>query len=137
MNTETNRNTLQRFDALLGADDLTELDELCTPDMVNHAIAPGRPRGLAGTHEFLETVGRSHFTDHMWHELTVVAEDPYIVQFGKRGGHWPGGEFLGIEAPAGSYSRDFMAAYRFVDGRIAERWAIRDDLGMLRQLGAL
>jgi predicted ester cyclase len=30
-----------------------------------------------------------------------------------------------------------MAAYRFADGKIAERWAIRDDLGMLRQLGAL
>jgi hypothetical protein len=30
-----------------------------------------------------------------------------------------------------------MAAYRFADGRIAERWPIRDDLGMLRQLGAL
>jgi predicted ester cyclase len=48
-----------------------------------------------------------------------------------------GGEFMGVEAPAGPYSRDFMAAYRFADGRIAERWAIRDDLGMLRQLGAL
>ena len=33
--------------------------------------------------------------------------------------------------------RDFMPAYRFVDGKIAERWAIRDDLGMLRQRGAL
>lgn len=137
MGTETNRQTLARFDALLGADDLTELDELCTPDMVNHAIAPDRPRGLAGTREFLETVGRSHFTDHGWHELRVVVDDPYIVQFGKRGGYWPGGNFLGVEAPAGSYSRDFMAAYRFVDGRIAERWAIRDDLGMLRQLDAL
>jgi predicted ester cyclase len=30
-----------------------------------------------------------------------------------------------------------MTAYRFAEGRIAERWAIRDDLGMLRQLGAL
>jgi predicted ester cyclase len=26
--------------------------------------------------------------------------------------------------------------YRFEDGKIAERWAIRDDLGMLKQLGA-
>jgi predicted ester cyclase len=27
--------------------------------------------------------------------------------------------------------------YRFVDGRIAERWAVRDDLGMMIQLGAI
>ena len=26
--------------------------------------------------------------------------------------------------------------YRFEDGKIAERWAIRDDLGMLKRLGA-
>jgi predicted ester cyclase len=30
-----------------------------------------------------------------------------------------------------------MAAYRFCDGQIAERWAIRDDLAMLRQFDAL
>jgi hypothetical protein len=27
--------------------------------------------------------------------------------------------------------------YRLVDFRIAERWAVRDDLGMMLQLGAL
>ena len=27
--------------------------------------------------------------------------------------------------------------YRFKSGQIAERWAVRDDLTMLRQLGAL
>lgn len=137
MSTQRNREVLARFDALLGSDDLAGLDELCSPDLVNHALAPDRPQGLAGTRAFLETIGRSNFVDHAWQELTVVAEGPYIVQFGKRGGHWPGGEFLGIPTPAGDYSRDFMAAYRFAEGRIAERWAIRDDLGMLRQLGAL
>ena len=49
LSTEHHRQVLQRFDALLGAEDLTELDELCTPDMVNHALAPDRPAGLAGT----------------------------------------------------------------------------------------
>jgi predicted ester cyclase len=137
MSNEHHRRVLERFDALLGADDLTELDELCTPDLVNHALAPDRPAGLAGTREFLETMGRRSFREHGWDELSVVAEGAYVVQFGRRGGEWPGGQFLGIDAPAGSYSRDFMSAYRFTDGRIAERWAIRDDLGMLRQLGAL
>lgn len=136
MSVQRNKETLERFDALLGSEDLSELDELCTPDMVNHALAPDRPPGLAGTREFLHRAGRRDFREQSWDQLTVVAEGPYVVQFGKRGGHWPGGPFLGIQAPAGPYSRDFMAAYRFTDGRIAERWAIRDDLGMLRQLGA-
>jgi predicted ester cyclase len=137
VSTRENLEVLERFDALLGAEDLSPLEELCTPDMVNHALAPDRPAGLEGTREFLRSHGRSQFRDHHWDELRVVAEGAYVVQFGKRGGDWPGGTFLGIDAPAGPYSRDFMAAYRFADGRIAERWAIRDDLGMLRQLGAL
>jgi predicted ester cyclase len=137
LSTHHHKEILERFDALLGADDLSDLDELCTPDIVNHALSPDRPPGLAGTREFLATGGRRDFRDHQWDELTVVAEGPYVVQFGTRSGHWPGGPFLGIEAPAGPYSRDFMAAYRFSDGKIAERWAIRDDLGMLRQLGAI
>ena len=137
MSIDENKETLRRFDALLGTDELSDLDQLCTPDMVNHALAPDRPAGLAGTREFLTTMGRSSFVDQRWDQLTVVSEGTYVVQFGKRGGHWPGGSFLGVDAPAGDYSRDFMAAYRFDHVRIAERWAIRDDLGMLRQLGAL
>jgi predicted ester cyclase len=137
LSTEHNRKVLQRFDALLGADDLSELDELCTPGMVNHALAPDRPAGLAGTREFLQTQGRHQITDIQWVDLTVVAEGDYVVQFGRQSGKWAGGEFMGIWAGPGSYLRDFAAMYRFQDGKIAERWVVRDDLGMLKQLGAL
>ena len=44
---------------------------------------------------------------------------------------------MGFDAPAGTAVRDVAFAYRLLDGRIAERWAIRDDLSMLVQLGAL
>ena len=137
MDIEQNKQVLARFDRLLGTDDLSTLDELCTPDMVNHALAPGRPAGLAGTREFLQTMGRNQMTHEGWHELVVVGEGDHVVQYGVRHGQWHGGTFMGIEAAPGSYSRGFAAMYRFEDGRIAERWAVRDDLTMLRQLGAL
>lgn len=136
MSVDDNKRVLERFDALLGSDDLSELDELCTPDMVNHALAPDRPQGLAGTREFLETQGRHQMTSDGWDWKVVVAEGDYVVQVGRRSGQWHGGEFLGIPTEPGAYARDFTAMYRFKDGRIAERWAIRDDLSMLRQLGA-
>jgi predicted ester cyclase len=121
---------------LLDGGDLRQLDELCTPDLVNHSLAPGRPAGLEGTREFLTTQGRQ-FRSTRWQELTVVIEGDLLVQYGIRTGHWPGGSFRGIEIPPGPYSREFAVKYRFVDGRIAERWAVRDDLGMMQQLGAL
>jgi predicted ester cyclase len=116
---------------------LSALDQLCVPDMVNHALAPDRPPGLAGTREFLETMGRHQMTNEGWSHLVVVADGDYIVQYGTRRGRWHGGRFMGIEADAGDYDRGFAAMYRFVGNRIAERWAVRDDLTMLRQLGAL
>jgi hypothetical protein len=70
-------------------------------------------------------------------QLVVVADGDYVVQFGVRGGRWGGGPFLGVDAPAGDYSREVAFVYRLIDRRIAERWAVRDDLTMLRQLGAL
>ena len=137
VSTEDNKRVVERFDALLGQADLSALDELCTSDMVNHTLAPDRRKGLAGTREFLETQGRNQMTGQRWESMVVVAEGEFVVQFGRRAGHWHGGEFLGIPAAAGDYARDFAAMYRFVDGKIAERWAVRDDLSVLRQLGAI
>jgi predicted ester cyclase len=42
-----------------------------------------------------------------------------------------------MDTACGPYTTDAVFMYRLVDDRIAERWAVRDDLGMLRQLGAL
>ncbi len=136
MSIEDNKRVVERFDALINTQELDQLEELCTPDMVNHTLAPGRPPGLEGTREFLRTAGHQQWkTD--WRSVTVIAEGDFVVQFGVREGHWPGGSFRGIEVPPGDYTRDFAAMYRLADGRIAERWAVRDDLGMMLQLGAI
>ena len=70
-------------------------------------------------------------------ESFVVAEADLVVQFGQRELHWPGRPFRGFAVPAGVSTQAAAFAYRFSGGRIAERWAIRDDLAMLIQLGAL
>lgn len=136
MGVEENKRVVEQFEELVAARDVARLDELCTPDMVNHSLAPGRPAGLAGTREYLTTMAKRFENDH-WESSFTVAEGDLVVQFGVRGGHWQGGDFLGFPASSGDYAREVAFAYRIVDGRIAERWAIRDDLGMLRQLGAL
>jgi predicted ester cyclase len=136
MSTEHNRAVVERFDALVGATDLDPLDDLCTPDMVNHSLAPNRRAGLAGTREFLAEAAH-RLGDAGWSSLRVIAEGDFVVQHGMRGGNWRGGSLFGYERQPGEYSREVAFVYRLADGRIAERWAVRDDLRMLRQLGAL
>src|SRR4029450_5432481 len=70
--TERNKAVVAEFDKLIGSDDLSPLDWLCRPDMVNHALAPDRPSGLAGTREFLETMGRHQMTHQAWSRLVVM-----------------------------------------------------------------
>jgi predicted ester cyclase len=136
MGVEENKKVVERFEELITTQELDLLDELCAPDLVNHALAADRPAGLAGTREFLSSQGKSHFREQSWPEKTVVAEGDFVVWFGVRGGHWPGGEFFGVECPEGDYARGFTVMYRLENGKIAERWAVRDDLGMMRGLGA-
>jgi predicted ester cyclase len=131
-----NKAVVEEFDAIgNGSGDLARLDVLCAPDMVNHALAPGRPQGLAGTREFLAGARRGQHPGR-WVTSIVVAEADMVVQFGSRELHWPGGSLRGVAVPAGLCTRDVAFAYRLREGRIVERWAIRDDLAMLQQLGA-
>ena len=132
----TNKAVVERFDAILQNRELGLLDELCSPDMVNHSLAPTRPPGLRGTREWLETEG-PNFRAFTWKKLHVVAEDDLVVQFGIRAHDWPGGRFQGFDVPAGHCERGAAFMYRLADGRIVERWAVNDLLTMLIQLGAI
>jgi ketosteroid isomerase-like protein len=45
--------------------------------------------------------------------------------------------FRGFDVPAGHFLRDCAFMFRVRDGLITDRWAIRDDLAMMTQLGAI
>ncbi|MGH3602661.1 MAG: ester cyclase [Pseudonocardiaceae bacterium] len=91
---------------------------------------------MEGTREFLGAAGRKLSSDRL-QDVVGIAVTDRVVQHGVRCGHWPGGTFLGVQVPEGPYAREVVFIYRLVDGRIAERWAVRDGLGVMRQLGAL
>lgn len=143
MDINRNKALVQRFDQITADGDLNELDELCMPNVINHALAEDRPAGIEGTKAFISSCRRDPGL-HRWlrsmvtdQNVIVVGEDDLVVQFGVRHGNWPGGFFRGFKIPSGAYAYDVAFMYRLVDGLIAERWAVRDDLGMMLQLGAL
>jgi len=132
-----NKTVVRGFEELVdGGGDLARLDTLCDANIVNHALAISRPQGIEGTRQFVEQARRPMHPAR-WLSSHFVAEDDLVVHFGSREHEWPGGSFRGFDLPAGRYERDVMFAYRVRGGHIVERWAIRDDLAMIRQLGNL
>ena len=140
MGIHDNKQTLQRFDRLVQACEAGQLDEICTPDMRNHALASQRTAGLEGTKEFLRECRADRDKDawlralHGERDLITIAEGDYVIQYGRITSTWPGRPFRGYDIPAGDYECDVAFLYRFQNGRIAERWAVRDDLAMIKQL---
>jgi predicted ester cyclase len=135
-----NKAILERFDRLTGSGEVDSLNEICTAHMINHALASHRSPGLEGTKEFLRECARDlgkaawRRTMILDQDVVAIGEGDYIVQYGTRKGTWPGGRFRGIDIRAGDFQYAVAFMYRFEDGLIAERWALRDDLAMILQL---
>lgn len=66
----------------------------------------------------------------------VVAEgDRVLVRLRFRGRHT--GDLMGLPASGRSIDIAVMDLFRIVDGRLVEHWALLDNLGLLKQVGAL
>jgi hypothetical protein len=120
-----NKLVVRGFSDMVDGGDLSQLEVLCAPDIVNHAVAPGRPNGIAGRVSSCRHVAG-------WRMLAAGSsvswwqKGDYMVECGVRAGNWPWGSLRGFEVPGGPDRLDIAFMYRLEDGRIAERWAVRD-----------
>ncbi|MBA3376220.1 MAG: ester cyclase [Actinobacteria bacterium] len=76
--------------------------------------------------------------DSTWTTLRLIAEDDLVVCHNTWSGSYGGKVFRGVATPDGQrFCVEHIHVYRLSDGRIAEHWVVRDDLGMLQQIGAI
>jgi predicted ester cyclase len=138
MGLDENKAVVRRFlDEVVGRGDMDQAAELCADDAVNHAAAPDRQRGVENITAVLEFSRRAQ-PDQQWVEQTFVAEGDLVVVYGRRDGTWQASSFRGVETPSGKrVSVELAHMFRLRGGKIAEHWAVRDDLGMLQQLGVV
>ncbi|GAB3926241.1 ester cyclase [Kribbella albertanoniae] len=134
MGIEQNKALVRRFLEEGLAGDPTVFDEICAPDFVNHA-SPTRS-GIQGVKDVIAFSLRMQ-PNQRWVEQHLVAEGDLVVLYGVRAATWKGTEFRGIATPEGEVSVEMAHMFRIKDGLISEHWAVRDDLGMMQQLGAL
>src|SRR5258706_4257402 len=120
----------------VGEGDLSAGGRYVAPDFLSRVSGK---RGIEDMQRIIRYV-RAPFPDGRQQVDQEIAEGDLIVQLiTSTGTHT--GEILhmpwGAIAPTGkAVSWQSVRIYRVVDGKIAEHWAVRDDLRMLVQLGA-
>jgi ketosteroid isomerase-like protein len=136
MGAAENKELVRRQFELLNEGDVTGAANLWAATSLNHGRKTD-PAGLAKVYESLHSLHERHTI----HEM--VAEGEWVaVRTTCDGVHSAqpkipvnSGIFMGLEPTGRSYSAQHMHMFRVVDGKLAEHWANRDDLGAAVQIG--
>ena len=115
--------------------DLESVDTWTTEDVVSHTSPPGTQDGRAGIRSVIGWIHSG--LDDVSYDVddAFSAGDRVTLRCTMRGTH--ARPWLGHEPTGRSFSAQQIHIFRIADGRIAEHWACRDDVGMMRQLGFL
>ncbi len=109
------------------------IDELCTPDMVNHTPMPGVPNTNDGVKQFFTSM-HAAFPDLCFTIHDQIAEgEKVFTRMTFEGTH--NGEFMGIPATGRQVSIDVIDTFRLQGGRITDHWGMADQLSMMQQMG--
>jgi predicted ester cyclase len=122
------------FDEAFNAGNLDTLAELVHTDFTNFGRIAHGPQFLAE----LIRAQRTAFPDMRFETLQTLAADDWVITKMRWTGTFQAGfdfiGFSGIEPTGRTFDVEHAHAFRLAQGKIAEHWAIRDDLTMHDQL---
>ena len=126
------RRTLEE---ILPNGDVAGLRAVMHPEVVNHGTPPDMPPGLDGLIQGMRWLNGG-FSERRFEIHQVVTEgDTVVVHCTFHGRHT--GQFMGLAPTNQPVALRQVHIVRFQDGKVVEHWAVRDDLGLGRQLGAI
>ncbi len=133
---EENKSLVRRFvDEVQSGGNIDLIDELCSPEFVNHSAPPGLPANCEGV-KLVTAMFRQAFPDSYFTVEDMIAEgDKVATRKTFHGTHE--GEFMGIPPTGRAVSIDLIDIVRVVDGKVVEHWSMGDNLGMMQQLGVI
>ena len=125
----------QYYAEVLTKGNVAAIDSFVSPTYIGHDPAAPDAQGTVGLKQRVTRM-RTAFPDLQVKVEDMVAEgDKVATRFTLQGTHK--GEFGGV-APTGKHvTWTATSIIRLEDGKFAEGWANADDLGRMRQLGAL
>ncbi|HEX3622575.1 MAG TPA: ester cyclase [Acidimicrobiales bacterium] len=114
--------------------DLSILPELAHHEFTNFGEVVDGPQFLTD----LITSQRSAFPDMQFETLQTLAAGDWVITkmrwTGTFQNHFSFIGLTGVEPTGRSFDVNHAHAFRLVDAKVAEHWAVRDDLTMHRQL---
>jgi steroid delta-isomerase-like uncharacterized protein len=110
-------------------------DEVFADDYVRHDARGGEPPAGPEGQKQIAAAFREAFPDLRFVVDRLVAEDDLVI------GHWTAtgtheGPWAGVEPTGRSMRMNGVNIFRFDNGKVVEIWNLRDDLGLLQQIGA-
>jgi len=123
------------YEELNNKGNLDAADIQCASDFIDHSAPPGTPPGPTAAKLAVSAL-RSAFPDHHLVIEDMLSEGDRVVTRNI----WYGTHldtFRGIPATGRHIAMPGIVIWRIVDGKIAERWATIDLLGLMQQLGVL
>jgi predicted ester cyclase len=133
---ETEKRLVLRFiDEAANRADLAVVDELVHIDFFSHEAVASRGSGPAAVKQ---TIRRLHgaFAGFRVECRDLLTENGRVAIRARVSGRHVG-EYNGLPPSGREWSVQQIHIVRFLDGKLIEHWASRDDLGALRQLGLL
>ncbi len=133
---EANKASFRRaYEELFNQGNLSLVEELIAPDFLNHEAPPGSNRGPESMRQLIRML-RTAFPDlHFTIEELVAEGDTVAGRVTMSGTHQ--GTFQGMPPTGRSFRQAQMHFVRFRDGKGVEHRAVRDDLGLMQQLGVI
>jgi predicted ester cyclase len=124
---------LEVLDAL-NAGEMDRVGAVVHEDFVDHGAPPWAPQGRAG---YMTILGYVHDALKIRYEIhDVIASGSRVaIRATAHGKH--DADFNGFAPTGRTYAMPTMHLYVERDGLLAEHWGIRDEIGVLMQVGAL
>jgi lactoylglutathione lyase len=130
------KDVVQELLRRLEAGDHSAIDELIAEDMVNHAAGP---QGREGWKRINAIIANDLGGDRSIEHHQFIAEGDLVAHHMTMHGNHQASTMpllAGVEVTNVDVAWTYIHIWRVANGQIVEHWACRDDVGLLRQVGA-
>jgi steroid delta-isomerase-like uncharacterized protein len=135
VSSDANKALIQRFyDEVWTRGNLDVADEVFADEYMRHDFRGGEPEPGAEGQKQIAAAFRTAFPDLTWDIDFLLADGDYVV------GRWTAtgthnAPWAGVQATGRPMRFSGINVFRFENGKVAEIWNHRDDLGLMEQLG--